>query len=173
MNAFYKDISALLAGDFSPGTRRIVINAAVWCATEGDGRKSKYIGCRFWSRGAIADVQANGFGGLSKRLRHEHVVPRALVVDEVVRLKSPTPEDVRRVFDTYALGCVVTVEEMSRLDRSFRKSMPDGWNAPGRPGGPDVWARYAAARVQPIGPLMWRGKSAWVDGAGSPVIVTT
>lgn len=169
-DAFWKDISVLLSGDFSPGTRRIVVNGAVWCFTEGPGRKHKYVGCRFWSRGAIDDVNARGFEGLSKRLRHEHVVPRKLVIEEILGLAAPTPEDVQRAFERYAIGCVVTVDEMRRLDRGHRKSMPPDWRTPGPGGLPDVWARYTVAGVERVGPLRWEGRTAWRLGEEHPVI---
>lgn len=170
MDAFCKDSAALMAGDFSQGTRRIVINAAIWQATEGDGRKSKYVGGRFWSQGEIDDVKATGFANLSKRLRHEHVVPRGLVVSEIPSLQVPTPESVQRALDTYAIGCVVTLDEMRRLDRGLRKSMPDGWNDPGRAAGPDIRARYTKAQVAPVGTLQWEGHTARLVSGHSLVV---
>jgi len=68
----WKDIAQLIVGDFSPWTRRVVVNGALWGWTEGQARATKYVGCRYWSRGAIAEVAARGFDNLPKRLRHEH-----------------------------------------------------------------------------------------------------
>lgn len=72
----WRDISVLLSGTFSPWTRYLVLNGAIWGFTEGPNRSGKYVGCRYWSRGAFDEVAANGWANLPGRLRHEHVGPR-------------------------------------------------------------------------------------------------
>ena len=167
---YWKDISALLAGDFSRATRSIIVGAALWRATEGPGRSNKYLGCRYWSRGAIDEVAANGLGNLSRRVRHEHVVPRSTVIAQVLALSAPSPDAIKALFDQLAIGCVVTLPEMRRLDLKHRRGMPEGWLTAGPGGAPDVWARYARAGVEPVGPLRWGGRTAFKGPDESPVI---
>ena len=160
---YWKDISALLAGDFSNASRRVVVGSALWHFVEGPGRENKYRGCRYWSRGAIDDVAAKGMVDLGKRMRHDYAVPRGVFVAHVLALPCPTPEDVRRAFEALAVGCVVTPVEQRLLDLRHRRAMPDGWLTAGPGGTPDVWARYARVGVEPVGPLRWEGRTAFSD----------
>lgn len=65
---------------------------------------------------------------------------------------------------------MVTLEEAKRLDRSTRKTMPADWRTSAIGGGPDLWARYTSAGVEPIGPHRWEGRTAWRDGQKAPII---
>lgn len=92
------------------------------------------------------------------------------MIELLLGLRSPSPDDVRRALEQYAIGCVVTIEEMRRLDRATRKSMPADWRTSGAGGGLNIWARYTLAGVEPIGPLRWEGRTARRESDGSPVI---
>lgn len=93
----------------------------------------------------------------------EHIVPRAKV-REIVRCVI-TPEDTKRVLDTYAR--VVLVHEME-ADILDSRQMPGDWGAGvdwSKPPGqlPDGWARYRTNEA-PIVPKWNDGTCAW-DGS--------
>ena len=111
------DLAVVLAAPLSYGTKFAVLKEATWVWTEFEG---KYKGCKFWSTAALAEKRANP---KSRNLRHEHVVPKKVVIDLLMQLNSPTPETVRALCDRFLIGVVVTLEEDAALAR-FRDSMP-------------------------------------------------
>jgi hypothetical protein len=114
-----------------------VITDAVWCWTEFDG---KLEGCRWWSVEALRSRRS------PKQLRHEHVVPKNIVVKQLSELAPISREAILSLFESLCVGAVVTKSEDKVLSsHGLRSRMPDGWD------GSDIWARYRVAGI------------AWVD----------
>jgi hypothetical protein len=129
-----QDIAAVLSSpDLSYGTKHVVLADAVWVWSEFYG---KYAGCPFWS---VAAREANSI----KELCHEHVVPKRYIIQRLLDLSPPTPEDVHGVLSTYCIGAVVTRDEDRQITQAgFRSSMPDEWDTK------DIWIRYRLAGIQ-------------------------
>lgn len=117
------------------GTRRAVVDHAVWVWSEFEG---KYDGCKYWSEAARAFLRSDG----KTNLIHEHLVPRGLIRKTLFDLKPATPEAVRHVMETWCIGVVVTAEEDQRLNAlKLRSKMPPDWDQK------DSWARYTMAGI--------------------------
>jgi len=116
------------------GTRLAVVDQVFWVWTEFDG---KYDGCKYWSKKAKALPKGEAKGNLV----HEHLVPRKVVRQKLLRCKSAN--DVRTVLETWCIGVVVTREE-DQLLNSLRlgSAMPHDWD------GIDPWARYTKAGIR-------------------------
>lgn len=72
--------------------------------------------------------------------RHEHVVPRAVIVNLLLESEMADARDVYDTISRYCLAAVVSRGESALLDRGpLRSTMPDGWQW-----GDDEWARYRA-----------------------------
>ncbi len=101
-----------------------------WMLSEHDG---KYQGCRFWSRGALES-------GIE--LRHEHVVPRRVIISLLLDAQDATDERIRAVLQL-CVGAVITKEEDQHLNAvGFRARMPEDWD------GSEPFARYRAAGIE-------------------------
>lgn len=124
-----------IGSQLSYGSKYALLDNICWTLSEREG---KYAGCRFWSRRAL-DQRMD--------LRHEHSVPRRLLITMLLELSAPTEEDVRRVLDL-CVGVVVTVEEDHALNTAgMRSRMPEGWD------GRDVFARYRAVGIEVVDTL--------------------
>ncbi|WP_127125448.1 hypothetical protein [Georgenia sp. SYP-B2076] len=98
-----------LPSQVSVAHRRHMLTIALWKWTEATGVSpySKYH-IRYRSRAAMevwrtADVH------------HEHVWPRAWLIDQLLARTAWSEGDLWAFLDTYGVGCVVTVEEHGRL----------------------------------------------------------
>lgn len=100
----------------------------------------KHEGCRYWS------AEARTVRG-RREPRHEHVVPRKLLIDALEALDDRTDLGVAALLESHAIACVVTRRERARL--------PDlDWSRlRGEP-----WARDAEARIDVVDP--WAAGSA-------------
>jgi len=129
-----EDISTVLNLPLRWGTQYAVLADACWVWSEFDG---KYDGCAYWSRKAWAARDSR------KHLRHDHVVPKQLIVQELKAIRGKaTPKRVRQVLAKWCVGAVITIDEDRRLTKlGLRARMPDDWN------GIDSWARYTLARI--------------------------
>jgi hypothetical protein len=108
--------------------------------------------------------RALGRGDL-KSVKREHIVPRNVLRRSV--LKLDTPEDTKRVLDTYARVALVDAEEEGRLGVS---EMPRGWDKDvdwSKPPThlPSAWARYQELTDPPVVPRFGDGRIAWDEPA--------
>ncbi|MCA9678720.1 MAG: hypothetical protein KC464_27070 [Myxococcales bacterium] len=72
------------------------------------------------------------------RVVHEHVVPRSLLTDYVLKHERMTAEAICEFLRHHCLSAVVTREQDGVLNaRGLREKMPDGWCWGG-----DPWVRY-------------------------------
>ncbi|MCP5021602.1 MAG: hypothetical protein GY930_07470 [bacterium] len=116
---------------------RELISRLLWKHSEADG---KYVGCRFWSLGAIQSHRHHGrvVTSLSEfptdALRHEHLVPRHQLTSLLIELESPTEERVKSLLEDLNVGVVVTVSEHDLLAESGNEA--------------DPWQRYRDAGVE-------------------------
>ncbi len=147
-----RDVAIALRSELSKSAKALIINSACWCWS---GATGKYLGCRFWSKAALKQLAVRGPGRWGDWCHHEHVMPRRVVVDLVMKLVAPSPERVRELLDQCAIGCVVTIVEDRTLGRAFKQSMPPGFFDPNNPQYQDHWARYKAAEIEVVGPLKW------------------
>lgn len=73
----------------------------------------------------------------------DHVVPRNVIVDILLKLQEPNESAVKEVLEEYLVCAELTrVEHREHLKR-WAKHMPDGWIAPG-----DRLARYSVADIR-------------------------
>jgi hypothetical protein len=119
-------------------------------------RNGKHRGCRHWSLSALNWFWANPPNARARNFRHEHVVPRVVVMEfflEAHRAGQIRPEEVFEILTNYCIGCVLTRDE-DKLLSPLNRAMPDGWNRN------DPWARYRAAfastevQIMEVGPDM-------------------
>lgn len=99
---------------------RDLLDTALWKYTEADGKYNT----RYQSVGAL---NCNNKG----QLRHEHVYPRAVLIDALIK----RPEEIDEILPL-AIGCTVTSDEHCRLT-PFDKTH-------------EGWGRYLQAKVTVI-----------------------
>ena len=125
-----RDAILTIGSSLTYGSKYALLDNVCWTLSELDG---KYEGCRYWSTRAIAQ---------RADLRHEHSVPRRVLIGLLLAEPAPSEADVRRILDL-CVGAVVTVDEDLALNAvGLRAKMPSGWD------GEDVFARYRAAGVE-------------------------
>lgn len=125
-----RDAIIAIGSSLTYGSKYALLDNVCWTLSELDG---KYEGCRYWSTRAIAR---------RTDLRHEHSVPRRVLIGLLLAEPAPSDADVRRILDL-CVGAVVTVDEDLALNAvGLRAKMPSGWD------GEDVFARYRAAGVE-------------------------
>lgn len=74
-------------------------------------------------------------------LRHEHAVPRCVLIDCMTsRPEAPNSQDVLSFLEANCLAVIVTAEENIALNRWFKDSMPDTWACQNL--NPNAFARY-------------------------------
>lgn len=126
------DAIIVLKSDLSYGSKYALLDNICWTLSELDG---KYEGCRWWSRQALE-------GG--HELRHEHVVPRRVLISLLLAMTDVDEVGVRSVLQL-CVGAVITKVEDSQLNVvGLRSRMPDDWD------GRDVFARYHRAGIELI-----------------------
>lgn len=113
-----RDVAYVLSSPLTIGTRFAVLKNVCWAWTEFDG---KYRGCPYWSKAAIKRRRKDP----KAKLKHEHAVPRKVVIDSLLKMNQPTMEQVKDVLERLLIGVVVTPEEADLLDRKFRDKMPE------------------------------------------------
>lgn len=137
------DVAYVLAAPLSYGTKFAVLNNVCWTWTEFDG---KYRGCRYWSKMAR---MARSIDRKAK-LIHEHVVPRQVVIDALMAMKSPTPENVYQVLDRFLIAVIVTPEEDAYLSCEHQSTMPAAFLDPTSDGYHEPWLRYRSSPIEII-----------------------
>jgi hypothetical protein len=99
-----------------------VIDRSLWTWSVGVTSDGKYEGNPVWSEGALRSFKKWGkaisSGNMSDSLRHEHVVPRAKLINYLFEKyeQKISYEDLFLDLKSKGIGAVVTKEEHSRLD---------------------------------------------------------
>ena len=133
-----RDVAIALNSGLSYGAKYAVLANVAWAWTEFDG---KYKGCQRWTKKARQEFD-------TKNLRHEHAVPKRVVIDMLLKLVNPNENEVRRICDHFLLGVVVTIEEDRILNEHFRKVMPNEFAAGSSPDFENPWLRYLRCNIE-------------------------
>ena len=95
---------------------RELLGRSIWKYSEAFG---KFKGCPFWSVKAynlFFKQKSSSVGVLGKYLRHEHTFPQRLLIEKMWSLKDPTNENIRELYDKFAVATVITKEENDKLN---------------------------------------------------------
>lgn len=130
-----EDVAYVLHSPLTYGTKFAVLHDVTWVWTEFTG---KYVGCRYWSKLACADR----FRNKKAKVRHEHIVPKRVVIKTLMELKEPTPESVFDICDRFLIAVVLTPLEDSILSVYFHKGMPPSFYDSTSGDFHDPWLRY-------------------------------
>lgn len=136
------DVATVLNTSLHYGTKYAVLKEVTWVWTESSG---KFNGCPYWTDAAIRRFKQERS---RKRLRHEHVVPKKVVIDMLFGLKKPTAVSLREILDKYLIGVVVTKEEDDRLNVEYGKSMPEEFGNKKSESFQDPWLRYRKCGIK-------------------------
>jgi hypothetical protein len=137
------DVAYVLAAPLSRGTKQAVLQNVAWAWTEFHG---KYKGCPFWTRGALAWCESDP----RAKLRHEHAVPKAVVLEMLFKLEGPASDSVRHILESFLLGVVVTPDEDRLLNARFRKSMPQAFADATSTDFHNPWLRYKQVGIEVV-----------------------
>lgn len=136
------DVAKVLCSDLHHGTQFAVLKEVTWVWTEFTG---KFNGCHYWTAAALRRFKRESS---RKRLRHEHVVPKKVVIEMLFALDKPTAEKVRTILDKFLIGVVVTKEQDARLNAEYGKSMPPEFYDESSPLYQDPWLRYRKCNIK-------------------------
>ena len=92
---------------------RELLGRNIWKYSEAFG---KFQGCPFWSVKAYDMFFSLTVSELAKNLRHEHTFPQRLLIEKMKKLKNPSVNDIKKLFDMYAIATVVTKDENTLLN---------------------------------------------------------
>ena len=135
-----KDVAFVLDSQLSYGTKFAVLSDVTWVWTEFDG---KYRGCAYWSKKAVRQRKRDPHS----KLRHDHSVPKKIVIEMLLRMPRPTPTKVRRMLNKFLIGVVVTPDEHRLLHAGSDSTEPKKYLR-------DSWLRYKKCGVKVI-PGVW------------------
>ena len=135
------DVTIVLNAPLTYGTKYVVCKQAASEWTEHDG---KYKGCCLWSKKALEQYKAT-FN--VKNLRHEHAVPKKVVLAALLNLQNPTKTDVALWFK-FLIAVVVTLEEDKLLNSRFKSSMPPEFYDADSPSSLDMLLRYKQCGIE-------------------------
>ena len=138
-----KDLAFVLASHLSYGTKYAVLADATWVWTEFYG---KIRGCPHWSKMAIMQDKVNP----RAKLRHEHAVPKKVVIELLMNLEPPTLDRVWDILNRFLIGVVVTPEEDAVLNSEFSSKMPPEFYDPKNPRYQDPLLRYKRYNIEVI-----------------------
>jgi len=136
-----EDAAFILNAPVTYGTKYAVLDNIAWTWTEFDG---KYKGCPYWSKRAMRHLGKPD----PKVLRHEHAVPRKMVIQMLLEMKSPTAKAVYGVCEKFLIGVVVTVKEDNDLNSEYRSSMPQEFFDPASPDYHNPLLRYEKCGIE-------------------------
>ena len=139
------DLCKIAKSDLSKPAKAKLYDHLCWKFTEFNG---KYRGMRFWSRDAFAHYSNRKKGeNWWKELRHEHIVPKNIFVDSILKNPDVDPEVLKTQFKDKMIACVVTTDEDKLLsEQKLRSSMPDGNTNFFEIS--DIWERYKASDIE-------------------------
>ena len=167
--------------EISNDTINAVLEKYSWYLTEyqsddrGEYHRAKYQGCPFWSLKALSDWKE---GTISpKELRHEHVVPRTILMNSIWKTfcteESISEEKKHRITQQIIegfIGCVVTIDEANKLDQNHKITMPYGDSFFDIVEQGLVWGRYKECNI-PVYQVIWkREKNRWERIDEKPLI---
>lgn len=159
-----KDIYTIINNNqLEYGTKFYCVLNAIGIWTELDGKfegSKKKSGCPYWSEKALIVVQTiTERSQISKLLRHEHIVPRIVLIDKILgfppnKENTKSNEEISKIFEDFCKGVVVTKEDDEKLNKEHQKNMPKGWNWC------DPWARYKCNEIKVYNPasVKWLNK---------------
>lgn len=131
-----EDVLWTLNSPLSYGAKYGVLYQVTWEWSEIHG---KYLGCPYWSKLALMWYASKK---TLKELRHEHVVPKKVVIDMLFKLSQLTAGSVKEICERLLIGVVLTKVEDEILNVEFGSSMPPEFFDEASPGFNDVWLRY-------------------------------
>jgi len=110
-------------------------------------RQSKDRHAEFMEDPACSEIVPHLDGDEGKVFRHEHVVPKKVVIEMLLALESPTEGDVRKIFEKFLIGTVVTRNQDNLLNATFRSSMPPEFSKDS-PDPFNRWLRYTKNEIE-------------------------
>jgi hypothetical protein len=138
-----QDVTTVLNAALTYGTKKVVCRQA---ASEWTEHSGKYRGCPYWSTKALEQYKTTS---KVRGLRHEHAVPKKVVVTALLNLKNPTTQDVDLWFK-FLVGVVVTLEEDKLLNLQFKSSMPPEFSDASSPSSLDPLLRYKKCGIEVV-----------------------
>jgi hypothetical protein len=110
--------------------KKILLKRVLWVATEHEDDESfkKYHGKPYWSIGAINQVLENIKSNkkLFHNLRHEHAVPKKVIIDKILELPEVDEKSVFKILDSWGHAVIVSKAEDKILNNhGLRSKMPD------------------------------------------------
>ncbi|NRY64160.1 hypothetical protein [Clostridium beijerinckii] len=130
-------------------TKYAMIDNICWSWTEYNG---KYKGCEYWSEGALKLLNElkkdNEKIDYQKHFRHEHIVPRKILIDKILSLTNLNEEIYKNILNKFMIGTVVTVSEDENLNSlGYRQKMPVEFFEINSPEYENEWLRYKKANI--------------------------
>ncbi len=130
-----QDMALVLTSKFKLKTKMGFINSILWGWSERFG-KYKGLPC---SEAAMKEFKQHG----SKNLRHDHMVPRNLLVKMCLEMRNVTSSKILNLLKKFGGAAILTADEDKKLNKlKLRQKMPKSWNHR------DPYARYKAARIK-------------------------
>lgn len=123
----------------------IIMDRAIWAWTE---RFKKYDRqCLPWSENAklllnnnIKLREKNKKLKKYKGLRHEHMVPRKVLIEKIRNLQNKNEASIREILVKYSYAAIITKDEDDMLNnKKLNNAMPEGKD--------DIWSRYDACGI--------------------------
>lgn len=169
-----KIIELAQSGEISYAAVKALFDKYSWFLTEeGYDEKSdtlvdaKYKGCKYWSEEALNEYNKTKPKIEKNKFRHEHVVPKNLFKDYLLRLidegEKVTIEDLKLLISRNLIACVVTeAEDKVKLSR-YSKTMPGDEADCCFEEIRDTWARYREAPIK-VFEVEWNRSGRWNIG---------
>ena len=172
------DTYTILSGNFSEYIKEEVLDAVCWAITERkeleedfpqreqEYPKAKIKGCKYWSLAALNSAfnVVNGEykpkkGFDSNKLRHEHVIPKAIIKNSIIKYQNQKKE-IGDIFDK-AFACVLTPGEAKEIDSNYKNTMPLGESNDDILKIKNLWARYIMSlkKISDIYEVTWECSS--------------
>lgn len=153
------DSVAILTSTMTHQGKYLALDDICWQWTQLDG---KYEGCKHWSIKAIESLnKLNSKGELFKYsdfFRHEHVVPKKVFIEKLLKLKIINEKIIEDLLNNYLTSAVVTILEERTLDKSgYRQSMPKEFLEINNKDYNNKWLRYKCLNIE-VKNVSWMNK---------------
>jgi hypothetical protein len=129
------DLSIVLSSDVSELGKRAFVNLTLWNWSVHGGKYTTRL------RSSIAHAAI-----LERRrvaLRHDHAVPRKLLIERIMANTGPSKSDLYSFLKEFCVGVTITKDEDTQLSKcGLRSRMPKDW------AWADVRARYSVGRIE-------------------------
>ncbi len=130
-----KDLALVLTSDFKFKTKVNFINSILW---GWSSRFGNYQGLSC-SKAAQKEFKQHG----TKNLRHDHMVPRNLLVKIFLEMNDVSSSKTLKLLKKFGGAVILTVDEDKTLNKlKLRQKMPKSWNRQ------DPYARYKASGIK-------------------------